>query len=76
MVNTYGSAEFKTHCLRIIDEVAASGQSVLLTKRGRPVARVVPIGPSDSRPVFGLLKGSAQWTAPLYSTQEHWNAES
>jgi prevent-host-death family protein len=76
MVVSYGSAEFKAHCLRILDEVAESGQSVLLTKRGRPVARLVPVVASAPLPVFGLLKGSVQWTDNLYSTGEPWNAGS
>ncbi len=37
------SSEFKTHCLRILDEVARSGVAVVVTKRGRPVARLVPL---------------------------------
>ena len=76
MVNTYGSAEFKSHCLRIIDEVAETGQPVLLTKRGRPIAQLIPVTSSDPLPVFGLLKDSARWTDDLYSTAEHWNVES
>ena len=75
MVTTYGSAEFKAHCLRIIDEVAASGQTVLLTKRGRPVARVVPVADAPVPPAFGWLEGTARLEGDLLSTGDVWDAE-
>ena len=37
------AARFKAECLAMLDDVAASGQPIVVTKRGRPVARVVPI---------------------------------
>jgi prevent-host-death family protein len=43
---------FKAKCLALLDEVAATGQPLVVTKRGRPVAEVVPIEPPRS------LKGS------------------
>ena len=39
-MRTMKAGEFKAHCLRVMDEVAASGEEVLITKRGKPVARV------------------------------------
>ncbi len=44
MVIPYGSADFKARCLQTLDEVAASGQSVVVTKRGKPVARLRLLG--------------------------------
>lgn len=35
-------SEFKAHCLRIVDEVATKRREVVITKRGRRVARLVP----------------------------------
>jgi prevent-host-death family protein len=37
------AGEFKTHCLALLDEVAETGREIIVTKRGKPVARVVPI---------------------------------
>jgi len=37
------ASEFKAKCLRLLDEVAAEGKSLTITKRGRPVARVTPV---------------------------------
>ncbi|MFL5380009.1 MAG: type II toxin-antitoxin system Phd/YefM family antitoxin, partial [Myxococcales bacterium] len=33
---------FKTRCLKLLDEVAETGEPIVITKRGRPVARVIP----------------------------------
>lgn len=40
---TLTAAEFKAKCLSLMDDVAATGDSVLITKRGKPIARLVPV---------------------------------
>jgi prevent-host-death family protein len=42
-------AAFKEGCLALLDEVAAGGIELIVTKRGRPVARVVPIVEASER---------------------------
>lgn len=37
------ASNFKTHCLALLDDVALTGEEVVVTKRGRPVARLVAI---------------------------------
>ena len=51
------AGEFKTHCLRLMDEVAATRSELVITKRGKPIARLVPVDEivTDS---FGVLRGS------------------
>lgn len=44
------AAEFKTHCLSVMDEVSSTRQPVLITKRGRPAAKLVP--PDDAADDF------------------------
>ena len=39
---TMKAAEFKAKCLKLMDEVAESGEDIVITKRGRPVARLTP----------------------------------
>ena len=46
---TINASEFKAKCLAILDEVADTGEEVLVLKRGRPVAQVVPPIASSSR---------------------------
>jgi len=44
------ASQFKARCLRLLDEVAETGETLVVTKHGRPVARVVPpLGPDDMR---------------------------
>ena len=39
---TIKASEFKAKCLELMDEVAESGEEIVITKRGRPVSRLVP----------------------------------
>ena len=50
--------EFKARCLAVIEEVKMTGEPVLLTKRGKPVARVTPLveGAKESKSILGRLK--------------------
>lgn len=51
--------EAKTHLSRLLDE-ALAGTSVVVTRRGKPVARLEPIHPSGRR-VFGAYKGKIKF---------------
>jgi prevent-host-death family protein len=53
---TIGAGEFKAKCLQLIDEVAERRQSLIITKRGRPLAKLVPI--ESTHPLFGAMAGS------------------
>lgn len=68
------AGEFKAHCLQLIDQVAASGEPLTITKRGRPVARLVPL--TAERPLFGALRGSVRSQQDLVSpVGADWEAE-
>lgn len=69
------SSEFKAKCLKIMDEVAATGEPVVITKRGVPVAQLVP---AVRRPetLFGSLEGSILYMGDITSPIDvEWNAE-
>src|SRR5277367_3599249 len=53
------AGEFKAKCLGVLEEVQRQRQEVLITKRGKPVARLVPI---DSQPAsfIGSMKGTME----------------
>lgn len=64
------AGEFKAHCLQLMDEVAATGQSLVITKRGKPVAKLVPLEPvvrerSPGSARGKLIRMSADFDAPL-----------
>jgi prevent-host-death family protein len=50
------AARFKAQCLKLMDMVAQTNQPLPITKRGKPVARLVPVPPQETRPVIGFLK--------------------
>jgi prevent-host-death family protein len=66
MTKTIGAAEFKATCLEVLDRVAATGQGVIVTKRGRPVARVVPLVNKPDQ-IVGALKGTVEIRGDIVS---------
>jgi prevent-host-death family protein len=50
------AGEFKTRCLSVMDSVQKTKESVLITKHGRPVAKLVP-AEEESRDFLGRLEG-------------------
>ena len=50
---------FKSRCLAVMDEVQAKCESVIITKRGKPVAKLVPV---DSQPddFYNFMKGKVK----------------
>lgn len=56
MEATIGAGDFKAKCLQLLDDVAAHREPLIITKRGKPVAKLVPM-PVDTQ-LFGALAGS------------------
>ncbi|MGK2966413.1 MAG: type II toxin-antitoxin system Phd/YefM family antitoxin [Tepidiformaceae bacterium] len=69
-----GAAEFKAKCLEILDHVDPDG--IVITKRGKPVARLMPIE-NDPRRWIGSLRGKVRVDPEddLFSTGIRWEAE-
>ena len=64
------AGEFKAKCLALLDEVEAQGSTIVITKRGRPVARVVPLARAR-----GSLRGSLLHEEDLLSPVDvEWEA--
>jgi prevent-host-death family protein len=57
---TVTATEFKAKCLAIIDRVQATGETVIITKRGRVVAKLVSESAENARPWLEL-RGSVKW---------------
>ena len=73
---TIAAGEFKTHCLRLMDDVKNRHCSFVITKRGKPVAKLVPVDEEAPPPVFGFLKGRARIDGDIIKpTGETWDAE-
>jgi len=69
---TIQASEFKARCLSLIDEVAATRTSLIVTKRGRPVAKLVPLDEPPS--TSGSVTLIADDDADYFSTGERWDA--
>jgi len=53
-------SEFKAKCLGLIDEVQKTRQPLRITRRGKPVAEVIPAGPDHTRKFVGDLVGTGK----------------
>jgi prevent-host-death family protein len=60
------AGEFKTHCLRLMDEVAEQHVEITITKYGKPVAKLVP-AVEEVADSFGALKGSIRYVEDIVS---------
>jgi prevent-host-death family protein len=64
-IRSMAAGEFKAKCLEVLDRVAREGSSCVVTKRGRPVAKVVPIDEVKARPIRGSVSYVTDIVAPL-----------
>jgi prevent-host-death family protein len=68
------ASEFKAKCLQLMDEVAATGDRILITKNGKPVSQLVPYRPRPTS-LFGALRGSVKVTGDIVEPVEaEWEA--
>jgi len=74
---TMPAGQFKTHCLSVIDEVYNKREEVVITKHGKPMARLVPQNDSPEN-IFGAMRGLAVITGDLVepiTDPEDWDAD-
>lgn len=70
------AAEFKAKCLELMDRVAQRRQELIITKHGRPVAKLVPIEEEEPTAVFGYMKNTVVSYGDLITpVEEDWEAE-
>jgi prevent-host-death family protein len=62
-MNEISISEFKAKCLGLIDEVQKTRQPLRITRRGKPVAEVIPAGPDHTRKFVGDLIGTGRLSA-------------
>jgi prevent-host-death family protein len=58
VVRTVAISELKAHCLRLVDEVARKRRELVITKRGKPIARVVPLETAVDDDRLARLRGT------------------
>lgn len=70
------AGQFKARCLQLMDVVEETGREVVITKRGRPVARLVPIAEAAARDVFGCMRGTVTVVGDIVAPlEEPWEAD-
>lgn len=75
MQESIPASKAKTHLLELLNTVDRKGESVIITKRGRPVAKLVPIENQPVRSIFGYMKGSGKITGDIVGPEpDIWNA--
>lgn len=74
-VRTITASEFKAKCLELMDEVAESGATLVITKNGRPVSRLVPYL-EKPKTLFGIDRGRFEIIGDIISPLDvEWEAE-
>lgn len=73
-MKTMPVTDFKTHALKVLGEVAETREPVVVTKRGKPLAEIVPF--SEKRTVPGRLAEALVFEDDLVSPlgDDEWNA--
>jgi prevent-host-death family protein len=75
MAKTMRASDFKARCLKAMDEVASSGEPIVITKRGKPVAQLAPIA-AKPKTLRGFLKSHVKSIGNIVEpVGVPWNAE-
>ena len=69
---TIPSGHFKAQCLALLDKVARTRQPLIVSKRGKPVAKVVPTEMAAPRDLLGSVKFHGDIVAPIL---DQWEVE-
>jgi len=70
------AGQFKAKCLKLMDEVRNRREEVVITKRGKPVARLVPFDEKQAK-IYGCMQGTVTILGDIVSpVKEKWDAES
>jgi prevent-host-death family protein len=72
-MKSVGAGRFKDRCLKMLDEVARTRSVVVITKRGRPVAKLVPCEPD--RREKSLVGSVLSEQGDPFGTGERWDAD-
>jgi prevent-host-death family protein len=71
------AGQFKARCLKLMDAVNRTGEEIVITKRGKPVAKLVRAGkPKRPKAIFGCMAGTAKILGDIIAPiGEVWDAE-
>lgn len=67
------AGEFKARCLALMEDVRSTRQPIVITKRGKPIAQLVPVEPEKDE-WLGRLKGVIKVVGDIESPIEGWES--
>lgn len=68
------ATEFKAKCLKLMDRVAKTHESIVITKRGKPVAKLTPVEEEPQQPLFGCMAGTITITGDIMApVEQEWS---
>lgn len=76
-MRTIAAGQFKQSCLRLLDEVGVSGEPIVITKRGKPVAQLTPVKPGRENDWRGAMSDRGEIHGDLVAPAldpEEWKA--
>ena len=76
-MKTIPAGQFKQTCLRLLDEVRETGEVIVITKRGDPVAQLAPLPRIPESDWAGAMRGTGSILGDLVapaSEEEEWEA--
>ena len=69
------AGEFKAKCLKLMDKVARDREEIVITKRGKPVAKLVPVKDTETPTGHGCMKGTIRIVGDIVSPIDvEWDA--
>ena len=75
MTITIAISQFKSHCLEIIDKLQNNQETIIITKRDKPIAKVEAIMTKSNSSLFGILKNKAEIKGDILEPiNEKWDA--
>lgn len=70
------AGEFKSKCLKLMDQVRDTHEEIVVTKHGKPVVKIIPIEEETPRPLLGYLQGMVAIDGDITaSISEIWEAD-
>lgn len=72
-IKSITATEFKAKCLRILERIGPEG--LIITKHGKPLARLMPYSTAPTRDFYGCMKESVEIYGDVFSTGVSWDAQ-
>ena len=69
------AGEFKAKCLKLMDRIKKNHEEIIITKYGKPIAKLIPFTEKPAKSMFGCMKGTIEITGDIVSPLDiKWDA--